>query len=253
MTISTETLMAYVDGELDAAAAAEVEAAAATDSGIARQLEQQQALRARIGRAMNAELNDPMPEKLLQLVRDAPAGVASVVDAGTWRTQSAASRQPRSRMMWPNWMGFAASVVVGILVGSALFRGAGDASLTLRDGRLLAQGVLGKALSTQLASTQAPDARIQIGLSFRDHDGNYCRSFVVRDTAATAGLACRSGESWAVQATAPASVEVTDAAGLRMAASSLPAEISQAVDARIDGSALDATAEKQAQLRGWRD
>jgi len=78
-----------------------------------------------------------------------------------------------------------------------------------------------------------------------DRDGAYCRTF---STAALAGLACRRGDRWAVQAVAATATTVDGA--MRQAATSLPREVLMAVDQRIAGEALDATRERQARDKG---
>src|SRR5512135_2932910 len=74
MQISEETLMAYADGELDAAAAAQVEAAIRGDPELAARLARQRTLRARLRDAFDAELAEPVPQRLVDAaMRPAPA------------------------------------------------------------------------------------------------------------------------------------------------------------------------------------
>src|ERR1700731_1595178 len=69
MTISDETLMAYADGELDAAQKAAVETAMRDDPQIEKRLAQHRALRQRVHAAYSAELSEPVPERLLTAAR----------------------------------------------------------------------------------------------------------------------------------------------------------------------------------------
>ena len=64
MNYDDETLMAYVDGELDAARRAEIAAALARDPGLARRIESQRVLRARVSDAFAPVLEQPVPEAL---------------------------------------------------------------------------------------------------------------------------------------------------------------------------------------------
>ena len=113
---------------------------------------------------------------------------------------------------------------------------------------LVARGELARALENQLASEQRGDEPVLIGLTFKARDGDYCRSFVLR-AAQTAGLACRAGAEWQIPATDSSPMpQGRDAAGglgdcrRRSCGPSKRA---------CDGAALDAEAEKSAQLSGW--
>ena len=74
MTFPDEVLMAYADDELDARARAAVEAAMAADPEIARRIAQHKALRSRVHSAFDKILDEPVPARLLQVVRSEPSG-----------------------------------------------------------------------------------------------------------------------------------------------------------------------------------
>ena len=241
MTFDDETVMAYVDGELEPPARAALEAALAGDPQLALRVEAQRALRARLQRACASVLDEPVPERLLSAARGAraPATVLPLVRAP----------QPVPRWSWPQWSAIAASLVVGTLFGPLLLRSSAG-PVTARDGRLLAAGALAQALSQQLASTQAPDAAVRIGLSFRSRDGAYCRSFLLPAPSPLAGVACREPDAWRLQVLAAAAPGAA-ASGYRPAAAAMPAAVTQAVDALIAGEPLDAAAEAAARSRAW--
>jgi hypothetical protein len=88
---------------------------------------------------------------------------------------------------------------------------------------------------------------VQIGVTFKARDGNYCRSFTL-PASRTAGLACRAGREWQVAATATAE---TPAGQMQQASGAMPAAILSAIDAHIAGEALDAAGEQSAQRDGW--
>ena len=73
MSIPEETLMAYVDGELDPAARTEVEAAMRNDPTIEKRVARQRELRAKIELAYAEELTEPVPDRLLAAARAAVA------------------------------------------------------------------------------------------------------------------------------------------------------------------------------------
>lgn len=241
MTFSDETLMAYVDGELDEPTRAAVDTALAADPELARRVAQHQALRARLRSAFDRVLDEPPPERLLATASGAgPAARTGKV--------LALRRAVTPRWSWPQLGALAASLLLGVLLGPWLLHG--SAPLIERDGTLLAGGALERALSQQLASAQAGTAPVQIGVSFRAHGGDYCRTFVLRKGAGLAGLACHEHGAWRLEALA-ASEPTSAAAGYRTAASALPPAIAGTLDALIAGEPLDARAEAAARARGW--
>ncbi len=161
--------------------------------------------------------------------------------------QFPARNAPVQSLRWGvrEWGAMAATLVLGVLL-SWNFAPSGSTLISARDGALVARGALANALDSQLASTQRAVDAVQIGLTFRNREGSYCRSFLVRE-AATAGLACREGDEWHIAVTAAAQLP---AEGLRQA-TSLPAAVLSAVDERIAGEALDASDEENARLGGW--
>jgi len=87
-----------------------------------------------------------------------------------------------------------------------------------------------------------------VGLTFRDGDDRWCRTFR-SGQAGMAGLACREDDRWTIRALAPAGADGGD---LRTAAADIPAPVLAAVDAAIAGETLDAAAEVRARDAGWR-
>ena len=244
MTFSDETLGAYADGELDAATRAAVEAALASDPQLAQRIAAYRALRERLQQAFAPVLAEPVPERLLERAQGAsgPERPSNVIEL---------QRRPRARWSWPQWGAMAASLVIGALLGPLLLRSpTGNISVDTRGGQMLAQGMLERALSEQLAGTQPAAAAVQIGVSFRARSGDYCRTFVLRETQSLAGLACRAGAAWQVVALAQG--ERPGAAGsYRPAASALPPAVAGTLDELIAGEPLDAAGEAAARARGW--
>ncbi len=150
------------------------------------------------------------------------------------------------RWQLPAWAAIAASLLVGLLVGLLLFR-TSSAPYEVTDRGLIARGELAEGLATQLASAPGR-SNVHIGVSFRNRDGDYCRSFTYEYQSPLAGLACRHGEDWKVRVLA----EAPSSAGELRTASSMPMAVLQAVDASIAGEPLDAAAEEKAREAGWR-
>jgi len=244
MTYSEETLIAYADGELDAATRAALETAMAGDPQLAQRVARHQALRARLQSAFAPVLEEPVPERLLASVRGAAAGP---------RTGNVVALPPRlhARWSWAQWSAIAASLIVGTLLGPPLLRPGAETSLVdTTGGRMVARGALARALAEQLASSQPPGAPVHIGVSFRSRGGAYCRTFSLHAADGLAGLACHEQNSWRIETLARAESEPVGA-GLRPAASALPPAVAGTLADLIVGEPLDATAENAARARGW--
>jgi anti-sigma factor RsiW len=249
MSFDDQTLMAFVDGELDAERAAAIERALAADAALSARVAVLRAQRRRVEAAFAPVLDEPMPDRLSGLLRgEAPAADGATVVP---LAQARAARERRGNSAvawgWAQWGGMAASVLIGLLLGLQFSGRGSDDGIAVRDGRLVAVGAVEHALSTQLASAAVAAPAVAVQLSFVDRDGAYCRTF---STAAVAGLACRADGSWAVHSVA-AAASAPDGA-LRQAAAALPRAVLEAVDQRIAGNALVAAAERQARDGGWR-
>ena len=92
----------------------------------------------------------------------------------------------------------------------------------------------------------APAGEVRIGLTFRDHAGEICRSFTAQ---ASSGLACRDGGRWVLKGLfAGPEGQGSD---YRMAAGMDP-NLAALVDSAMAGEPLDAAAEQAAKDKGWR-
>lgn len=246
MTFPDEVLMAYADDELDAHTRAAVEAAMASDPEIAHRIAQHRALRSRVHSAFDQVAGEPVPARLLEVVRSAPSGSRenNVVPL---------RRRPVRSWTWPQWGAIAASLIVGVLAGRlVLVRLRAPDLIAISGGRILAGGVLADALSDQLTADQPADEPVRIGVSFRSKSGEYCRTFTVRRPAALAGLACHAAHGWQVGVLAHTESAAASSSGYRQAASPMPPAVVAAVGDRIAGEPLDAHAEALARGRHWR-
>jgi hypothetical protein len=241
MRFSDEMLMAYADGELDLVARAEIEAAMARDPEVARAVERHRAMAARVRAAYDGVLAERVPERLAGLVAEPES--SPLADRAA---RHAVQRIAVGRWRMPAWVALAASVALGLFVGILVTR-APAALYEEVDGVLVARGALDATLTSELASTPG-NAGVRIGITFRNRDGDYCRSFHLPREAPVAGLACRSGENWKLEVLAAAA----GAAGELRPAAAMPLAVMHAVDASIDGEPLDAAAEAAARDAGWR-
>jgi hypothetical protein len=252
MIITDETLMAYVDDELDAAGRAAVEAAIAQNPEVARRVARQQELRRELRATFDAVLKEPVPDRLLDAARRAPVGAPESVASDLERARAKKAERTARKWSWPEWGAMAASVVLGAFVSQALLGPFSAEPIVTRNGQLVAHDALARALSNQLSAEQPIDTRIAMGLSFRAKDGGFCRTFMIRDGSGLAGLACREGETWLIRTVAPGEKASTPDGGYAMAGADLPLQVLQAVDERIDGEPLDAEGESAARRNHWR-
>ncbi|MDE2347555.1 MAG: hypothetical protein KGL92_03535 [Gammaproteobacteria bacterium] len=249
MTISDEMLMAFADGELDAAAAAAVEAALHADPRLAGRVAEHQALRARVQAAFSEELEEPVPRRLIDT---ATRAVPATVDAPKILPIDAARmRRERSRWRVPLPLAMAASLAFGLTIGFLAWHSPVPLLGENAQGALVADGGLARALSDQLAGPGGAGG-VDIGLSFLSKSGGYCRTFQIAKALAPAGLACRSGKDWRIDVLTQSSTGPGAQTGYRMAGSSLPPAVLTAVQSRIVDQPLDRAGEIAARRRAWR-
>ena len=245
MSYDDETLMAYADGELDEVQRAELAAAIARDPELARRVDQHRALRAEVSRAFAGVKELPIPGSLEAIARGAAARVeyrGKVVPFPAHPARATASAW-RAR----EWIAMAASLVLGVFLSWRLLSPLDSDILVVANGSLVAGGALATALDSNLASEQADDGAVLIGLTFRRQDGGFCRSFVARESA-IAGLACRRNDEWQIPVTHSVNLQ---GGGMRQAAAAMPPAILVEIEARLDGEPLDAVAEKAARDANW--
>jgi hypothetical protein len=244
--IDDATLQAYVDGKLDAAARARVDAALAQDPAQARRVQELQALNARLRAAFDPVLDEPVPAHLTAMLQPRTTAAATPTPLAGWRgTHAARHRRPRRWLL--SGTALAASAA---LLAIGLWWHAGSDLVRMQNGEPYAAGVLARALDQSLASKPDAHAPVAIGLSFRAADGHICRTFTVRTPPSRAGLACHAATGWALPVIEPASP--AEAGELRQAASDLPPAVQAAVDARLHGDVFDAQQERAARAAGWR-
>lgn len=256
MSFSDETLMAYADGELDAATRAAVEAAMRADPSIARRVAR---LRARRDEGYIGGLG-PEPGRAAR-ERRATVVQLDVVRAHRAAVQLAARKAAKRSWGWPEWGALVAVLLLGLVAGKVglarwqpgwLSDAPPPTLVASRDGMLLAQGRLAAALSQQMGGAAPNDGEIRIGLSFLSNQGGYCRTFTLAGANQDlSGIACRSSEQWQVPALVQNARPLTQMGPSRMAGVEMPGAVMEAIDQRIVGGMLDPRAELEALRRGW--
>ena len=232
MTLSNETLMALIDGELSPEEALRVETGLRARPDLAAYVEQQRELRHQLHASFEAMMNEPVPRALRETI-------AKTKPSLPWRIGRALGGIPRGVI----WTGVpAAALACGVVIGVAL---SGNALMGVRDGSLMARGNLAHALDNQLAAA-GPARGPQIGISFRDRANHFCRTFTTRTLG---GVACHGAQGWTIAALSERTPGSEGTYGT--AASGMPDVVRQAVRGMIEGAPLDAAGEAKARERGW--
>lgn len=236
-----ETLMRRVDGELSPERVAAVDAAAASDAVLAARLA--------LLRRTRSGATEAFP--LTSDARD--ADLARLIAGGVatrprpfqgWMDTLKQAFAPKHAALWGGLA--TACFVVGLGIGvSGDRKSAGF--VVGRDGAIVDAGLV-KVLDHRLASDGNDDQGRAIGLTFKNQQGRWCRTFQA-ERAGVAGLACRQNDGWDMQALAPFRAHDGE---VRTASSETPAVVLAAVDAEIRGETVDADDEARARASGWK-
>lgn len=255
--ISDEMLMAFADGQLEAAEAARVAEVVAADADLMRRLSLYEATSAaRLARPFNAALEQEIPERLMKAAR--------MLDAARRR-----SAQPQ-RAWLSGWVGRIAEGFGGMLPAgvSPAFGALGLAAgvIVLATGaRLAAQHVpepdvfrvaLETARSGDAIRFAAEDGRRTITphLSFRNQSGDFCRKYAIARANRTQieGVACRDAKgTWRVDMEAEGG-QVIDRSRPSLADSGSSMAIEDRIGELISGAAFDREQEDRALRSGWK-
>ena len=247
------------DGELAPADRAGFETRVAREPALADAVARERALRARLQSAYAPALDEPVPGGLLDLLAMAePTAEAANDPMPGGANDVHRARLPHARRWhWPEWSAMAACVVLGVLFGTRVLapRSATGDTLALdvaNDGAITAQGTLRDALEQRVAGTELdPNSRVGVGLTFRNHAKQYCRTFTLDSQ--SSGIACKQSDGWVVaQLEHAVNAREGEAGAYRTAASPLSPTLLQAIDALREGDTLDAAAETAAKAKGWK-
>jgi hypothetical protein len=238
MSIDPERLMAFVDGELDAAERREVDEAIAADPTLQAEVQRQRRVRATLAGHYGPVATQEVPDRLRAMLGAEPNASIDNEDVA-----SLARARERRRGLHVTLGAIAASLVVGVIAGQLFLLGS-TPPIATSHGKLIAQDGLAEALETQLASAQSAMAQTRIGLTFIDTQGRPCRTFESR---AFAGLACRGNSRWEV--VMAAATETSEQPVYRQADSSPVMDTAQRIMA---SEPFDAEAERAAVQGGWK-
>ena len=237
MAIDDEKFFAWLDGELNREQADQVAAEVAGDPRLARLAEQHLAFETRLRGAFDTVAAAPVPERLAQSIKPSSDKIVQFIaprrasnDDGRWG--------------WLQGAAIAATLVLGIGLGTTLNSGRASSPVEVRGGQMFAAAQLDDALNQQLASAHSGDVRL--GITFRDQRGAICRTFTDQRSS---GLACRIGDDWQLRGLFAAPEGQTG--DYRMAAGTDPS-LAALIDSTMEGEPFDADQEKAAKARDWR-
>lgn len=258
--LTDEMLVAYVDGELSAEDAAEIERALRTDQNVREAVKIFRDSADWSRRAFDDVLREPIPEPLIRAAtgqgnagqsEEAPAVMAT----GTRSAVGLAG------------LAIAASVALAIGVGGGFglsnIVGPGDPG----PGRLLLVGAVddGSALHAALESTTSgtmtpiADAGDVMPLTtFVEHDGRYCREFQATfadpgGPKGAFGIACRRpAGSWQVEAVVAAPDTARTHTDQFVAASGAADPVQPLIEAMSDSGPISSGDEAAALATGWK-
>jgi len=239
--IDDGALMRLIDGELSPQEAERIKAAALVDPAVAARLEGMRRLRAVASEAFPVAA-DPRDQVLAGLIT-AKAAAPRFPLAHLGRALADAFAPRRAAL----WGGLATAAFVGGVLLGPYFSEA-DRSLAVGAGGALADADLVRVLDTRLAADGADGDGRSVGLTFRDDEGRWCRTFRA-DESRLAGLACRQQDGWTMRVLAPSAGAPGE---VRTAGADTPDAVLTAIDAAISGDTLDAAAEARARDSGWR-
>jgi hypothetical protein len=225
-------IIAWIDGGLSPEDAAEVEAAVAADPKLAAMANRHRRIRARFESSFTPLLAGPTARPKRR--------TGQVVSLAAVREERAAQVAPppsrgRRNWIWP--IALMAGLVGGIFAGQSLQPGA----IADRDGALILAQPIAQALDKQ---TSGDLGTVNVALSFKDHDGHYCRSFVAQYIG---GVACKTGDAWQLRYAGAVDVQHAN----YRAAGGDPAS-ARAIATMIAGAPFDTADERKAIAAGWR-
>jgi anti-sigma factor RsiW len=264
--ISDEMLMAYADGELDAAERARIAAAVACDAELAGRLRRFEESRDVLKAAfpLSAYEQAPSAATMAAIDRLVAAG-ARPSESVTAFHRSATRRSREARPAWQRWsVSLAASFALAAF-GFWLFQlDAARESAVRLAGAEVGIAARGTPLFTALEATPSGERYVPVErgaagehiapvLSFRAKDGRYCREFEIETTEASSlGIACREVDHWRIEAAVARVGGATTDGGYQPASGEIHPTLDSALSQLGAEPPLDREAEQRAIAEGWR-
>ncbi len=264
--ITDETLMAFVDGELEAGERQRVAAALEHDADLRARLQVFEQTGRELGALFDQPMNEPVPSHIEEMVRRAPLGQRPVspLERIATRLRDTIGELSGPAASWAT-AGVAATIfAVGLSVGlwfQNLPTGISTdriALLNVEDNHIWAQGALKTALETAASGeehkwpTGSNGGTVVPVLTFKDKTGRFCREYAVAGTpeASAVGIACRTDAArWSVEIH---TAQSTEAQSIAPASGTGIERLNALMTEMSEGEPLDLDAEEAAIRKGWR-
>jgi anti-sigma factor RsiW len=242
-----DALSALIDGTLPHDETAALRARLEREPALAARFAALERANRAVRDAYRDVVDEPLPERVLELLRAPQARADKVVDLDA----------RRARRALPAWFPQAAAAGVALAIGLGLGFGFGQRwGEAPTAGLLAASGTVapGSPLHELLESAPSGETRTLDGaataasrFTFRAQSGEWCRELVVGSRAATnAAVACRREDGWRVEL-----VGVAADGGELYRPAGAESPFQEAVDALIDGEPLERDAERALLASGW--
>jgi AcrR family transcriptional regulator len=251
-----ELLSAYIDGLLSPARIELLERRLQQEPDLARRLEQIAQANQAVHDAYAPDIDEPLPQRVLDLLEDArhaETAVADVIQLAARRPVTA----PQS-FSWSAAIAASITLAVGVLLGTLMSSGGAETDLA----QLVRAGVVDPGTPLHAVLETGPSGSIQnLGteikampiLSFSAQNGEFCRQIELGGTdVAAEALACRREGGWQLDALGflPDRPFSGNLGGFRPAGAGSNV-IDAVIDERIAGEPLDAAAEQALIGAGW--
>jgi hypothetical protein len=242
-----DALSALIDGTLPRDETAALQARLEREPALAARLVAMERANRAVRDAYAQVVDEPLPDRVLELLRAPHAGADNVVALGARKTRRAL----------PAWFPQAAAAGIALAIGLGLGFGLGQRSGdSAAAGALAATGAVapGSGLYDLLESAPSGDRRAldagataEARLTFKAVDGVWCRELTATSRAqSSVALACRRDDGWRLELVG---VAAADGELYRPAGAESPFQ--EAVGALIDGAPLEPEAERALLANGW--
>ncbi len=244
--ITPEELAAWADGEVTGTRADEIAAAVEADPALQSKVDAHRALRDKLSAHFAPIAEEPVPDHLAAMLRDAPAAANDQIetpeDSAEIVNFGEARKRADQKRSLPRWGWIAGPALAATLALAVFLPGGGTADQVASTP--YADTQLASLLDTQLVADQGTNSETRILLSFQNESGEFCRAYSAGESG---GIACRDDNGWRMEATGDGVDQGNTE--FRMAGA---AEIMATAQDMAAGDALDAEAEAAAREAGWR-